>query len=271
MSGRIKRFLNSFHLPMASKLTLALGSLVAILLISSVISILEFRRMSTYVSGLVAENIQNITTSEELSITADEYNTMLLAIVGDADNRITTDFDATPYISVNDSIIDIFVQKQMPGIDSLVVAYSDYLETSKQLDSIIVSDFVDTREWYFTTLQPKYNHFRTKHTMLNEGIHESLKRHSVNFDDSFYRSMMPGEVSVLAGIVLAMLLLFFMIIYYIHPLKKMLGSLDAYRRYNHPYNVYFEGDDELQELNGDIADLIEENINLKKRVRERER
>ena len=45
---------------MKTKLILGLGSIAAMLLLSSVISVLEFRRMSTYVSDQVAANIRNI-------------------------------------------------------------------------------------------------------------------------------------------------------------------------------------------------------------------
>ena len=45
---------------MRSKVCLSLGSLAAILLLSGVLAILEYRRMSDYVSELIAANINRM-------------------------------------------------------------------------------------------------------------------------------------------------------------------------------------------------------------------
>ena len=48
------------RLSMRARFILALVSIASILLLSSVISVLEYGRMSNYVSNLVAENIRSI-------------------------------------------------------------------------------------------------------------------------------------------------------------------------------------------------------------------
>ena len=45
------------RMSMSIKLTFALGAIAVILLLSSIISIMEYRRMSDYVSNLIASNI----------------------------------------------------------------------------------------------------------------------------------------------------------------------------------------------------------------------
>ena len=45
---------------MRRRLVFSLGSLAAILLLSGIISIIEYRRMSDYVSELIASNIKSI-------------------------------------------------------------------------------------------------------------------------------------------------------------------------------------------------------------------
>ena len=73
-------------------------------------------------------------------------------------------------------------------------------------------------------------------------------------------------MSVGAGLLLVLLLLMFILIYYIRPLKKMLSGIDEYQTSGRRYGYEFEGDDELVHLNSDLTDLIEENVELKKRV-----
>lgn len=271
MSLKLRKRIADFHLSMASKLTLSIMMIVAILLISSIISIVEFRRMSTYVSDLIKDNITNINLSTELAVTADQFNTAILGVVGEADTRVVSGFDASPYLSAAGRILDEFSAKRLEYADSLNAAFQRYVAASSQLDSVIVNDFTDTREWYFSELQPVYNEFNLTQDVFNRAIQEDLQHNSVSFDESFYRSIMPAVVSVAAAAMLALLLLFFILVYYVKPLGKMLGALDSYKRFSHKYNVNFEGDDQLQELNTGIGDLIDENIILKKRMHERER
>lgn len=259
------------HFGMASKLTVAICLIVALLVVSEGLSIMEFEMMSTHVSDQISDDIENINLSTELGVVLDEFNLSILSEVGNADSLTVSTLDSSPYISVSDSVLAALMEKRIPNTDSLQLAYDSYIAVSKQLDSVIVSDFVDSRDWYFTQLQPQYTKFRWWQDMVNKAIYRQLRENSVSFDESFYRSITPGMVSVVAGIVLCLLLLFFVLVYYVRPLKKMLVSLNAYRNSNIPYRNVFEGNDELQELNGGIADIVEENRVLKRRIRERER
>ena len=46
----------------------------------------------------------------------------------------------------------------------------------------------------------------------------------------------------------------------------MLSGLNNYQSFNKKYNVSFDGDDQLRELNDGIAELANENQQLKKRI-----
>ena len=78
----------------------------------------------------------------------------------------------------------------------------------------------------------------------------------------------PGAVAVGVGIVLVFLLLFFITVYYVNPLYKMLDALDNYRSFGRKYNYSFEGDDQLSELNSGIMELTEENRELSRRIKD---
>lgn len=271
MTLKFKKKFGNMHMSMGAKITLGICSIVCILLIASIISIVEFSKMSKYASGLISDNITDITKSTELAVTLDEYNIQILSIVGIADSVAVSDLDPRPYINITDSLVAYFVSSRTACADSLQSAYVKYVDASYRLNEIIVNDFVDTRDWYFTVLQPQYNNFRTWQEALNKGIYDDLHANSVRFDEDFYRNLMPVEVSVIAGIALCLLFLFFLLVYYVRPLEKMLKSLDMYRRFNVPYKTTFEGDDVLSELSGGLSDLMDENITLKNRLRERER
>ena len=67
---------------MRRRLVFSLGSLAAILLLSGIISIMEYRRMSDYVSELIASNIKSINLSQRLSDMTQEYDIQMLEAVG---------------------------------------------------------------------------------------------------------------------------------------------------------------------------------------------
>lgn len=270
MSLRIRKRKRDFTLGIAGKLRVAIGVIIGILFITSVISILEYERMSTHVSDLISDNITSINLSAEFGVKADEYNLRLLSTVGNADNLKHLDFNPDDYLARTGSLLEALTSQRYFNTDSLSMAYQAYVDSSRQLDSIITSDFVDTREWYFTNLQPQYNEFRRHLDNFNLDVYENLKENSVSFDDSFYRSIMPSIISVFTAIVLCLLLLFFILAYYVRPLKRMLQGLDLYKHSNHNYNVVFEGTDELARLNQDISEIVEDHQTMRKRLHNRE-
>ena len=103
--------------------------------------------------------------------------------------------------------------------------------------------------------------------VLNDSIHEELRHNSSDFDAGFYRSIIPGVVSVGAGLVLIMLLFYFIMAFYVNPIYKMADGLKNYRLSGRRHTYEFDGDDQLSDINAGIAELTEENLELKKRIK----
>lgn len=259
-----------FHLDMRGKLNTAVFSIIAVLFLSSLISIIVFNKMSSYTSELIAKDIDSINLNTELTVKTDEYNLKMLSAVGRADSLIVSGIDPGLYINASDSLVAGLCRNRVYMADSLRRAYVRYVEASKMLDEVIQSDFVDTREWYFTSLLPKCNRMRYWQDVINNDINNNLHSNSENLDTGYYRGIVPVVVCVAAAVLMCLLLMFFINVYYVTPIRKMLKCLDEFIKYNHPYNIVFEGDDELQQLNSSIGDVISENIVMKHRIRERE-
>ncbi len=265
-----KKFFRKFFpvkMSMSVKLTFALGAIAVILLLSSIISIMEYRRMSDYVSNLIASNINCINIAQKLANESDSYNLQLLAIIGENDPEMIPEIDHNAFLEEYDSLkLTLDSREAVARADSVIYAYSAYMLTSMEFEKVIMNDFIDNRDWYFKRLQPKYQRLKSDIEKLNDVIYLQLKENSQTFQDGFYRSIIPGVVSVGAGLLLVLLLLVFILIYYIRPLKKMLAGITEYQAAGRRYNYEFEGDDELVRLNSGLGDLIEENAELKKRV-----
>ena len=253
---------------MRRKLFLSLGSLAAILLLSGVISILEYRRMSDYVGELIAANIKSINLSQKLADITEEYNHQMLSVVVQNDISIMPDFNLSQFNAQADSLKNSFTsQNALPMVDTVSTSFNEFIRTSMKFDEVFLADSVDTGEWFFGTLQPCYNKFRHDMGILNDNIHEELRRNSADFDAGFYRSIIPGFVSVAAGLVLIILLFYFIMAFYVNPIYKMSAGVDNYRLSGRRHTYEFDGDDQLANINSGITELIEENIELKRRIK----
>lgn len=250
------------------KLCLSLGSIAAILLLSSIISTLEYRRMSSYVSDLIAANIKSIALSQKLSDITDEYNHQMLSVVVENDISLMPDFDLRHFNAQADSLKNSFTSvNALPMVDSVSLSFNDFISTSLKFDEVFLADNVDTGEWFFGTLQPAYNKFRNDMGVLNDMIHEELRKNSADFDAGFYRSIIPGIVSVGAGLLLVFMLFYFIMSNYVRPIYRISDGIDNYRKSGRRHGFTFDGDDQLANINEGVTELIEENIELKKRVK----
>ena len=253
---------------MRRRLVFSLGSLAAILLLSGIISIIEYRRMSDYVSELIASNIKSINLSQRLADMTQEYDLQMLAVVLRNDISLMPKFDLQLFQSQADSLKNSVTSvTSHPIVDSVATSFDEFMKTSLKFDEVFLADTVNTSEWFFGTLQPTYNQFRKDMDMLNVAIHDELRANSADFDAGFYRSIIPGVVSVGAGLLLIFLLMYFIMVYYVNPIYRMSAGIDNYKTLGKKYGYVFDGDDQLANINSGITEIIEENIELKARVR----
>ncbi len=263
LADRIKEF----RLTMRMKLTLSLSAIAVSLLVSSIISIMEYHKMSDYVSNLIADNIRSVNVAQKLSEVTNKYNLDLLTVIGDDSVNTLPDFHQKEFMAHCDSLRhSLTSDKMVPLTDSVVYAYSAYMLTSLELNDVLLSDFIDTRAWYFDRLQPKFKRLNSYIDVLNGAIYDDLEKNSKTFQRGFYRSIIPGAVAVGVGLLLVLMLLFFILVYYVNPIYRMLAGLNNYRSFNKKYTCSFEGDDQLAELNEGIVELAGENQMLRKRV-----
>ena len=253
---------------MRRRLFFSLGSVAAILLLSGIISILEYRRMSDYVSELIAANIKSINLSQRLADITQEYDVQMLGVVVMNDISLMPEFNIRHFQAQADSLKNSFTStNSLPMVDSVANSFDVFMKTSLKFDEVFLADTVDTGEWFFGTLQPCYNKFRQDIDSLNEAIHAELMSNSSDFDAGFYRSIIPGVVSVGAGLLLVILLMYFIMSYYVNPIYRMSDGVDNYRISGKRYGYTFDGDDQLSNINAGLSELVEENIELKRRVK----
>ena len=250
MFGRLKKWRNSFRLSLKQKMVLALSAIAVVLVVSGIISYVEYRRMSNYVSDMIAEDINSINVAQKLAAATDDYNLQILTVIGDDSLNSLPDFDQQGFVSKCDSLRSSFSgENVLPLTDSVLYSYSAYMLTSLELEQVLQSDFIDSRTWYFERLQPSFKRLNGDIDRLSQAMYDDLQANSEDFDQGFIRSMMPVVASVAV------------------PLNRMLEGLDDYRSMSRRYSYTFEGDDQLVELNEGITELTEENRQYRRRIK----
>ena len=61
--------------------------------------------------------------------------------------------------------------------------------------------------------------------------------------------------------------MYFIMSYYVNPIYRMSDGVDNYRISGKRYGYTFDGDDQLSNINAGLSELVEENIELKRRVK----
>ena len=267
-SGKFFKWFRESRLSIRTKLILSLSSIAAILLVSLLISVMEYSGMSNYVSDLIADDISSINVANRLADMSNTYNLQILEVIGDETSLRVPAFDDEYFKSHCDSLRSSAPSNQVkPLADSVMYSYSAYMLTSLELEDVLESDFIDSRSWYFERLQPRYDRLRMDLNTLSEAIYQDLAKNSATFEGGFYRSIIPGIVAVGVGLLLVVMLLFFLLAFYVNPLYKMLDGLNAYRSQDKKYSVKFDGDDQLTQLNDGISELANENRQFRSRIK----
>ncbi len=260
------------HFVLGIKSKVFLGSMVIglILLLSCVISFVEFERLSKYVSSVLADNIACVNTSRNLMNISEEYNTYILEQIGNDDS-----LTEVPELAGNEDFVSNFenmkhhftLNDEKEMADSVLYAFVAYMHVVNEAPEIWLNGYSQRREWYFNRLQGVYDKLRDYIQELTLISQNALAENYYNLNDRFYRSITPIIVAAFVGIILVILFNYFINIFFIKPLMGINKGLKSYREYNKGYDVKFDfGRDQIEELNGNIKEIIEENRNLKKKL-----
>ena len=268
MFVKVKNWFREFRLSLRMKIALSFSAIAVVLLMSSIISVLEHRHMSNYVSSLIASNVNNIHRTQELLNAVDGYNLKMLAVIGDEVLTEVPSFDYDAFLERSEDLKETLGDnsKAVAWADSVVYAYSAYMLAATELEDVFESSFINTRDWYFTRLQPLFGRLRVYLDRLSSALYEELEVNSKNFDSGFFRSIIPSSVAVSVGIILVFLLMFYIQSYYVKPIYRMLSNLRDYLGYRRRYTYTFDGNDQLNDLNTSITELTEENRSQRRRI-----
>lgn len=238
-----------------------------ILFFSSVIAIFEFVRINRASSGVINDNILSINAERSLIESSELYNMELLAILGEEtppenfSNAIHESF-----VSTLDKLPDNFTTEQENRYaDSVRYAYATYMQVVMEAPEIWEQGVAARQEWYFGRVQQYYSYLRNYIVNLNSMSNAALQANSEMMESTFFRSMMPAVAALIVGLIVILLFNAYLNFYVINPLTKMGKGVKDFVRIGKDYNIEFDNDDEISDLNDALTDLIDEHKILKRK------
>ena len=238
-----------------------------ILFFSSVIAIFEFVRINRASSGVINDNILSINAERSLMESSELYNMELFEMLDE--DIPPKDFSTSihdSFVSTLEALPDNFTtEKENSYADSVRYAYSAYMQVVMEAPEIWEQGPEARQDWYFGRAQQYFSYLRNYINDLNAITNEALQANSEMMESTFFRSMMPSVAALLVGLIVILLFNAFLTFYVIKPITRMGKGVKDFVRFGKDYNITFDGDDEISDLNDTLTDLIDEHKTLKNR------
>ncbi|MBR3030871.1 MAG: hypothetical protein IKH93_06975 [Bacteroidales bacterium] len=236
-----------------------------ILFFSSVIAVFEFVRINRASSGVVNDNILSINEERSLMESSEQFNLALLEMLGE--ETAPEDFSNSihdSFVSTLENLPDNFTTEQENRYaDSVRFAYAAYMQVVMEAPEIWEQGAAARQEWFFGRVQQYYSYLRNYINDLNSISNAALQANSEMMESTFFRSMMPAVAALIVGLIVILLFNAYLNYYVIKPVSKMGKGVKEFVRFGKDYNITFDNDDEISDLNDALTDLIDVHKTLK--------
>lgn len=227
------------------------------LVVAGGMSIVELRKMGDSAEKVMKNNYQSIEASKTmLDAVEREDSGVLLWMLGESDKGSQTVEQANGVMqkALKDALLNLSEINEEEYIKKVETCYMAF---HAAVEKIINSDgnLAENNKTYAEELEPLF--FKTKNAIndlmvLNQ---DQMYSQSAIMKENSQRSMMPGIISVVAGIIFAVLLNFFISISFINPIKKLIEAVKSFYPGSSKIDTKITSDDEIKTLENEINDL----------------
>ncbi|MDR1347795.1 MAG: MCP four helix bundle domain-containing protein [Prevotellaceae bacterium] len=231
-----------------------------ILLLAGIAIVFEMQRIRSSVSTVVAENVKSMNAAHNMQGLFYGQNMVLLDYVSTKNDSVLNALNA--YVSgykdacaEAQNIISIKGEQQI--LDSLNICYSKYTEIADNIIKFAKTDRKLYLQYYCTELYKSYDmasKLIERLFLLNK---KAVEGNSLLMNDNYYRMIMPAVIAISTCIILIFLLNYFIYIYFISPMVKIVKGINAFNETRVPYNTGIDTGDEISALNSEIKKLAE--------------
>lgn len=241
-----------------SKINLGFGALALLLLLSGAISVYEFARMRATMSGVLSSNVNNLALSRQVLEVVRHLNYSMEELV------VANEASARRQLFLADSMNAVLRERAKVVLGNI--------QKTEMVNSvgILLKTLRDDVENAFA-LSPGERHalyfgrYSTEQRMLlrqlddiMELIQQALQHNAEQVEQHRYRIIMPGIISVSAGLVLILLFNYFIVYFFVNPLVKITRAVENTVEYGSPFKLNVESNDELGELKEAVSQLAQQ-------------
>ncbi len=247
------------------RVTIAILSIVASLIVSGIISLFELNNLSYGAEAVLLAGSRDMETSKSLLRSAHEHSRAMvgLAVFEEESSRelcgkATSEIDAK-ILEVREKA-SVAVQGTLDSLTAHSAELGRLAETYSavevvMVDSVAVETKRDGRKWFVEVYEPVYNQFVEQveqYTTLSYGQFaprvDQLSRNA-------HRPVIPVFISLLVMIAVVLMFYYFIYIYGVKPILRINRALSDYLTFKVPYKAKAEMIDEIKELNSNIENL----------------
>lgn len=231
--------------------------LVGLLLFSGMVSLFELTRLSKRTRSLLESSYYNLELSKRMLDAVEQQNSSLLQMILFQESEYDSLYVAGSHEFDTALTEAAEIEQVQTELDSIVVARDRY--------RALVHRFFDEHHntdvvWFLGMYKTTYNRLTTSIKEYMTNSQYSLVSRATQLENNAYRAIMPGIITLVVAIVIALIFMFMIDFYYTRPIVKLQKGLDGYLRHNVPFRVRTGGSDEV----GRLEDSIEALVSVKK-------
>lgn len=234
------------------KVQLGFLAIMALLLLSGIISGLELTRFNRTTYALLERSQHSIDLSKQMLDAVQEQNTALLLSITDSTNGPIYD----SLFAMNSKEFDLIITKAQMNSHSTKEIQA-IIDANRYYNSIVaqLSDSVSI-EWFSQV-------YKTSYSALTNAIKDFmvLSQHdiidfTISVQHNAYRATMVAIISLGAGLVLLLLFYYILNTFFISPIVRINRSLKNHINTHAPFEAKVYSKDEIMSLRDHISQLI---------------
>lgn len=240
------------------KIVLSLSLLVLMLLAAAAMSMLEFRKMGSSMDTVMKNNFRSVETANKMMHSLERCDRdLLLWMVGDVENVVGNIQLSHQMVlnAIEEGSGNITETGEKEYLSDIIYTYNLYHNSVQKIIQLDTSTDSVKKEYYFVTRSLFLQTQKTIEKLISLN-HDQMLRQTQIFKENSHRAMMPAIISVTVGIIFALLLLYFITLYFIRPLKQLTIKIMDYYPEQGRISSNIDNSYEFQKIENEINNLI---------------
>lgn len=242
--------------------------LSTLLIIAAIISLIELRVLDKSFNRLVINNYKSVEGLSKMYDALELSNSGILLLIsgnweeGRSTLKTSHNMFNTSSLQARQSLTDSAEMLKLSEIDQL---YRNlWTQIEKPIENL---DHAQELAWYQSDFHFAYRNIKVNINELIRLHQENLFTEASRVKDFSKRAIMPAIVSIIASLIFALLLNFYIVKYFVYPLNRLVKGLQNLKAGQASLGKAIDTDKSIQELVHPINDLIRKNNQLSKEVK----